>query len=281
MRTPRRGAILLVALALVCAPRAQAHDETTATLARLDSLSQERPGDLDLRLRHAELSRLVGDLASARRELDAARALAPRHPSALLLEAALAADQHRSADAVLWVGRFLEVSGDVDDAAVARALALRAQSRAALGDTLKAVADYDRAFATAKAPPVDWALARARLTQVPLHALAGLERALARMPDEPALVFLAADLEAGSGRVDAAAARLDRLALRAVRKEAILARAGDLYKAAGRQLEAEARWSEALRLLAQDRSGNASRAAQDLRRQLEAALSPRVSRGGP
>lgn len=261
--------------------RAQAHDETSTTLARLDSLSQLRPGDVDLRLRRVELSRLAGDLAGARRELDAARALAPRHPATFLLEAALATDQHRSAEAVHWVGRFLEVSDGVDDAGVARALALRAGCLAALGDTLHAIADYDRAFATAHAPPVDWALARARLVRLPLAALEGVERALARMPDEPALVFLAADLEAGCGRVDEAAARLDRLALRAARKEAILARAGDLYKTAGRQLEAEARWSEALRLLAQDRGGTTSRAAQDLKRQLEAALSPRISRGEP
>jgi tetratricopeptide (TPR) repeat protein len=266
-----RAAALLLALLLLPAGTAHAHDETTAELARLDSLAHARPDDLAPRLRHAELSRLVGDPASARRDLDRVEARAPRHPGALLLEGALALDARRPADAVRWISRFLEVSDGVSDGTVAGALALRAGAHAALGDTLRALADYDRAFATV--PRADWALARARLAGGGARALDGLDHALLRLPDEPSLVFLAADLDAALGRVDAGVERLARLADRAARREAILARAGDLYAAAGRRLEAEAEWSKALRLLSQDRRGMASRSAQDLKRQLEAALS--------
>lgn len=288
MGAPRRSlafVVLLVAAGLAGPRTGYAHDDLLVQLDHLDALATAQPQDVTLRLRHAELSRLAGDTAQAGRDLAQVEALSPRHPGLFLARAALAEDARDAVATERWLERFLAGSDGVDDATVARALAQRARARMARDDSTGAIADFDRAFATAPAARADWALARARLArregaQAGGDALAGLERALARLPDEPALVFLAADLEAAAGQVEAAVARLDRLAERAERREAILTRAGDLCAAAGQRLEAEARWSEALRLLDQDRRGTTSREAQSLRRQLEAALSANTAEPG-
>ena len=251
MRALRRVAALLL---LLLPGIAHAHDDVAVTLARLEELAREAPSDLSLRLRHAELSRLAGDPAAARKDLDALEALAPRLPGAFLLRAALADDEGLSGEVVLQVDRFLAVSDGVDDATVARAFALRAGAHAALGRIEPALADWDRAFARAPAPPADWALARARLAMASGRAaLPMLEHALARLPEEPSLVFLAAELLADAGRVDDGVARLDGLAARCAQPATVLLRAGDLLARAGRTLEAEARWSEALARLERSR----------------------------
>ena len=281
MGAPRRPIrVRLLALACLTAgllahPRdARAHDDLPTQLERLDSLAAAQPRDLALRLRHADLSRLAGDSAGAGSDLALVEAIAPRHPGLFLERAALAEDRGDPMATVRWLERFFPVSQDADDQTIADALAQRARARLALRDSTGAIADFDRAFATAKAPRAEWALARARLAHGRhADALPGLERALTRMPNEPSLTFLAADFETDAGDVDAAVARLDRLATLAARKAAILARAGDLYAVAGRRLEAEVRWSEAIRLIDQDHSATSRRAVEDLRRQLEAALS--------
>jgi predicted Zn-dependent protease len=246
--------ILFAAVFLLLATRpAFAHDDVLVTLSRIEELARATPGDLTLRLRHAELSRLAGDADAARRDLDTLEARAPRLPAAFLLRAALAGDAGRPAEAVLQVARFLSVSDGVDDATIGRAFALRAGAYAALDDTGHAIDDWDRAFELAPAPPADWALARARLAAASgRDALPALLRALTRMPDEPSLVFLAADLETNAGKIDDAVARLDRLAARCARPASILARSGDLLARAGRTLDAEARWTDALARLERD-----------------------------
>jgi len=271
MRAPRQLAALLFLLCLPILSTAHAHDEVEATLARLDSLAHAHPDDLAPRLRHAELSRLVGDPQAARADLDAIESRSPRHPGAYLLESALASDDRKFAEAERWIDRFLAISDGESDATVARALVLRAEALAAQGNAAAAIADYDRAFATAPAPHADWALARAKLAP-PDEALAGIERALVRLPDEPSLVFRASEVEAADGRVDDGAQRLEGFAARVGSREAILARAGDLYAQNGRGIQAEAQWTEALRLIEQDRNYRNVRAKEDLRNQLVAKL---------
>ena len=272
---PRFLALACLIAGLLAHPRdTRGHDDLPTQLDRLDSLAAADPRDLALRLRHADLSRLAGDSAGAGRDLALVEAIAPRHPALFLERAALAEDRGDAPATVRWLERFFPVSQGADDQTIADALAQRARARLALRDSTGAIADFDRAFATARAPRADWALARARLAHGRhADALPGLERALTRMPNEPSLTFLAADFEADAGDVDAAVARLDRLAALAARKAAILARAGDLYAAAGRRLDAEDRWSEAIRLIDQDHTTTSRRAVEDLRRQLEVALS--------
>ncbi len=282
MGAPRRAALAALAALWLAHPGvAGAHDDLLVQLDHLAELAAAQPRDVSLRLQHAELSRLAGDSGATRRDLALVEAIAPRAPGLFLARAALAEDAGDAIATEGWLERFLAVSDGVDDATVARALVQRAHARIARGDPIGAIADFDRAFATALTPRADWALARARLARtIGRDARDGLEHALLRLPGDVALNLLAADLEAGAGDVPAALARLDRLALRAERKAAILARAGDLYAAAGRRLEAQAQWSAALRLIDQDRRPIPNRAAQDLRRQLEAALSANAPEAG-
>jgi tetratricopeptide (TPR) repeat protein len=278
MGAPRRPLLalaLLAGLALAPPREALAHDDLSAERGLVDSLASARPRDVALLLRRAGLSRLAGDTVAAGQDLAFVETLSPREPGLFLGRAALAEDRGDAAGTERWLERFLAVSDGVDARTIADALAQRARARLALGDSTGAIADFDRAFASAPAPRADWALMRARLAHARgADALPGLDRALARLPSDPALTYLAAEFEAGAGAVDSAVARLDRLSARADRKAAILARAGDLYAASGRRLDAEARWSQALLLIDQDHTYPSREAVENLRRQLESALYP-------
>ena len=233
----------MLAASLLLAPcAAWAHDDLSVTLERL---ALEARTSARARLEHAELSRLAGDPDAARRDLDTLSVTDPRLPGAFLLRAALAADDGKHADVVRDVERFLAVSDGQKDAVVAQAFTLRAAAHTALGDTALALADWDRAFALA--PSADQALARARLADAArLDARPALAQALERFPNEPSLTFLASDLDARAGDVDRAVSRLDAFAKVCAQPATVLARTGDLYAQAGRRLDAEARWSEAL-----------------------------------
>ena len=244
-----RGRVL-AALLFLAPGAAWAHDDLTV---QLDRLAAQAAHDTNARLEHAELSRLAGDSEAARADLDTLARIAPRLPGAFLLRAALASDDRRWNDAVREVDRFLAVSDGLPDDRIAGAFALRADAQAALGDTAGALADWDRAFASAHAPKADWALSRANLaTAHGEDARPALERALVRLPGESSLTFLASDLDARNGDVDRAVARLDAFAQRCAQPASVIARTGDLYAQAGRQLDAEARWSDALERLAGD-----------------------------
>jgi len=271
----RAATALSLAALFLLAPRAQAHDSLDNEIAVLDARTLAAPEDASVWLQRGELHRLAREFDRAEADYARADVLAPDRPAILLCRAALALDRAQPSACTVWLARFLARADAVDDATVAQALVLNARALLALGDRARAASEYGRAFATAPAPRADWALGRARLLLAggdSAAALAGLRHALDRLPGEPALTLLAAELEAAAGDVDDAAARLDLLARASECPAAMLAKKGDLYDTAGRRFDAEAAWTQALAALASRRIARMDQASAALAQHLATAL---------
>jgi tetratricopeptide (TPR) repeat protein len=147
-----------------------------------------------------------------------------------------------------------------------------------LGDLQSALFWLNSSLKAPAAVPADWYLLRSRLIleidpENVDEALAGLEEGLVTRGFDVALSLTCLDLEVASSRYDEA---LDRLAtLQAVyqRDEELLSRRGDVLIRAGRHLEAEAAYTEALSALESlPPSRRSSPATQELENHLRSVL---------
>ena len=106
------------------------------------------------------------------------------------------------------------------------------------------------------------------------RALQGLEAGIKRLGPLVTLQLLAIDIEVKLHRIDAAVARVDRVAAESARKETWLVRRGEILLQAGRKAEAQAAYSRALAAL--DTLPPARRkvpAMIDLEKKIQTALS--------
>lgn len=227
---------------------ARAHGTLHETLDELRTLPTDIPASAHALLERGELKRLAGDRAGAQADYDAVEAIAPGFAGLLPCRAALALDCGDPEAAVRMLDRHASLFPND-----AHALVLRAEAHTRAGRERAALGDYDLAFRTlgngSARPRADWVIERARLAERldgPEAALAGLEESLSRAGDDPALLGRALEIELALGRNDGALARLDRLLARAERREFLLAQRGDILRRAGRPLEADAAYTEAL-----------------------------------
>lgn len=225
---------------LLCAGGMRAHPEIEAALSRLNADLAARPTDAALYLERGELYARHDDPVAAEANYLRAAELAPDLPRLTIARAALELAGGRPAEA----RRLL-------DSAVARspqdieARVLRARALAALRESGAAVADYTAALRSAPTPSPDLYLERAALLP-PAAAITSLDEGIARLGPILALQLRAMTLEESLGRIDAAAARINRVAAQSERKESWLKRRGDLFARAGRHTEARAAYREAL-----------------------------------
>lgn len=231
---------LTVTAVLLCAGGARAHPEIEAALARLNADIAARPTDAALYLERGELYARHDDPVAAEANYLRAAELAPDLPrlnvarGALELAGGRPAEARRLLDPV--IARFPQ---DVE------ARVLRARTLAALKEPAAAVADFTAALTAAASPSPDLYLERAALL-APAAAIASLDEGIARLGPTLALQLRAMALEESLGRIDAAAARITRVAAQSERKESWLKRRGDLFARAGRPREARASYGEAL-----------------------------------
>ena len=128
---------------------------------------------------------------------------------------------------------------------------IHAQALERLGNSRQALEAMNRAIGLNADLGPEIHLERARLLLAldppeKQEALAGLEEALARRGPIPALSFLASDIACDLGKHELALNLLDRLLPFFQRQEEILVRRGDIFEKAGRRLEAQAAYTEAL-----------------------------------
>lgn len=228
-------------LAILASWRLAAHPETPEAQAELDRLIAEFPDEPDLYLHRAALRAEHAEWSEAEADLRHAEKLAPASPRV--------ATQLGQVD--LGRSQLVAAKQHFDDALAvaprdAEALILRARVRAQLGDATGAHADYSAALSLLDTPSPDLFLARAALPVDPRIALAGLAEGVARLGPAVPLLERALALELHLGRIDAALARLDALALGAERQEMFLKRRGDILAAAGRTAEAGTAYTAAL-----------------------------------
>ncbi len=238
---------LLLAL-LVIPLHVAAHDDLAGRASRLDTALAADADEPTLWLQRASLRTAEGDAEGALADLERA-AEAGAEPGALQRArglALLAAD--RPSDAAAALASALE--GRPDDAFVRAA---RARALEACGRGQEAAAEYERALSDApdaSAAP-DWVLGRARtLTSGSAPDLDGALRALEEgsilLGRVPAFEQAALGLELRAGRVEAALARLDRMAAAAPRPEGFLVQRGEILEAARRSQQARAAYAAAL-----------------------------------
>jgi tetratricopeptide (TPR) repeat protein len=240
----RRLRLTLGALAFAATSGALGHGAVQAQIDAATAAIASQPRNAQLYLRRGELHRVHEDWDAALADFDRAAALAPGDDAVDFLRGRALEQAGRAAQARTTLDRYLARHPDHADALLARARALRA-----LGEYQAAVADFTRALELMARPDPDVVVERARVELArgqPDRALAGLDAAVARLGPVASLESLAIEVESQHGRVDAALARLDRVALQSPRKEIWLARRGDILADAGRFAEARASYSAAL-----------------------------------
>ena len=136
----------------------------------------------------------------------------------------------------------------------ADAHATRAGARAKAGDHPGAVADYTAAIDATASPDPELYLERAAIlcaaTPPQLaDALRGLDEGGKRLGSPVTLTLAAVDVEVRMGRFDSAVERIARARAGAARSELWHVRHAEVLELAGRQTEARAAWTQALRAL--------------------------------
>jgi tetratricopeptide (TPR) repeat protein len=227
----------------------RAHEPPDDTLARIDRAILASPGDAELWRQRALLLRRHRSFARAHADLARAVELG-LDPSAAARERGLVLlDEGRSAEAEVAL-RSARASAPDDPAT----LLAHARSLAALGRWREAADTYARLVALAPGASPDVHLERVRALEdggpaVFEEAIGAAEAGLAALGPVPALEQVALALELRAGRLDAALARLERMARAGGRPEGFeLQRAGILERA-GRRDDARAAYRSALAAL--------------------------------
>jgi tetratricopeptide (TPR) repeat protein len=262
-------ALLFLAALATVAPTASAHPEPGEQIEALTFALERHPQDPQLWSERAGEYLNDGDPASALRDLDRAAALAPWRPELPLLRGRALLLLDRPADAERQLGLAME-----RDPASEEAHILRGRARVRLGRPRDAASDFERGIQLSARPTPDqfleWAraLASPRVAR-PEEALRALDRGLVAVGESPALVEEAVRIECARGAYEAALDRIERHPAAWGSSPARRARRGDVLRAAGRELEAQAEYSAAL---AELEAGSHRRGASPLETRLHAAL---------
>lgn len=224
----------------------QAHPEIEESLTRLNEQIAANPDRAEPYLERGEVYARHGDWLSAEANYLRAAELEPKLPRLDRALAALALATGRTAEAAAHLDRALAV--DPQDA---DALLLRARAHSATGRRDAALADLNAVLELVANPPAALYLERAALISSVPAAVRSLDEGLTRLgPNVLVLQLRALALEETSGDIEAALARLDRIAQQSERQEIWLKRRGDMLTRAGRREEARAAYSAALEAIA-------------------------------
>ena len=222
----------------------EAHPPLGDQVAALTRLIAASPARRDVYLIRADCYRRQGVWVHALEDISRAQSLGSPADSIAVGRAKVFLDQGRPELAATELQA-------VSACASPEVHTLRAEAMGRTGKTREAVAALDQAIELNPDLGPEIYLERARLLLVldppqRQDALTGLNRALTRMGPVPGLSFMAAEIASDLGNHDHALELLDRLAPYCQRQEDMLARRGDILVKAGRTLEAQAAYTEAL-----------------------------------
>ena len=236
----------------------------------------KNPKEPGLLLERAEVYRAHGDLATARRDIQAALDIKPDfHPARVRL-ALVARDEGQLEESLRLLGLVVEAQPNQPFARSVRSDVLRRLNRHA-----EAVADLDAILANPDVEPIpqlylDKARSQLAMPSPETNAvIAGIDKGLGRLGPVPSMLMLALELEEQSGRLDDALRRMDALIKDAPRKEFWLDRRGDILLRAGRKGDALKTFGEAIsRIDALPERQRLTVATTELRASIEAKLAP-------
>lgn len=284
-RSSIRTVRILVAagvIGLAASPDVRAHDDPDATLQRLDARIAANPQDAELWQSRAVHMRRSGDFARANADLDRAVDFGLAAPAAHRDRGLIRLDEGRFAEAESMLRLARQLAPHDPPILLGHARALAALER------------FDEAFQTyaelVEVAPLtgpDVRLEQIRTvaaggqTSALDEAIRAADGAIAAIGSVPALEQVALDLELRANRVDAALARLDRIASRMGRRDAVLLQRAKILEKAGRKEAAKTAYADAL--AATETLTDARRAtpaAREMETQARTALA-RLAQGDP
>jgi tetratricopeptide (TPR) repeat protein len=229
---------------------APAHADLLLQIEEATRRIEREPKNGELYLRRGELHRAHQDWDAAQADYDRARSLDAQLAVVDLARGKMYLEAGWPLSALVALDRFVAGHTNHADALVTRARALAKLSRYG-----EAARDYNQAIEHAARPQPEVFLERSQalIAAGDAHleeALRGLEEGMRKLGPLVTLQLFAIDVELKQKRVDAALARLDRVASQSPRKETWLARRGEILQQAGRAKEAIEAYQAALRAIA-------------------------------
>ncbi len=249
----RLGTLCVLVLVLVCAaasPRAQAHSEISVRLSNVDKRFADRPSDVGLLLKRAQLYRAHGRWTAALQDYQRLRQLAPDLPENDFYLGRAWLETGHPALALPLLDRFLKT-----DSMHARALIVRARAAQQLNNSLAAADDLARALKHLADPTPELYLRRAKLLvdEGPGYVedgLRALDEGIARFGPLVTLVEFAVAVETDRRHYAAALRRIETLPARLQDSPRWLARRGDVQTKARRFAAAGDSYTTALAAMA-------------------------------
>ena len=242
------GALMVASAALPAWGHGDTHDMVKAVTEEL----KERPRDPELYIRRGELHRRHGDfdLALADYEMASRHATAGNLATLDLMRGLLFLEAKWPSTARACLDRFLAREPNH-----AIALAARARAHLQLRDRDSANRDFSAAIRASAEPRPELYVERAEAMasgDAPRlqEAVDGIDEGIRALGPIVTLELVGIDLKLRLQQTNAALERLDRVLQRSPRKEAWLARRGEILRASGRWGEAHAAFTNALGQLA-------------------------------
>ena len=274
---PYTSLILLLAGSLtlllgISAPT-KAHGPLHETIDSYSDSIEEEPESGSLYLHRAELHRMKGDWAAAKRDLARARQLHADPVALELCEAALALDRGEFGEARTVARRVLQIESDQS-----RAFVLVARAEYGLGNIELAVQALAQAAATSKEPDPGLFLRRSQwclelIPPDPDGAVTALSEGIERIGPHVSLLLPAIEIDCDMGRFGTALDRVDLLEERLPQPALVSLLRGEILDRSGRSMEALVVYSEGIEHLRGASTNRPLTAAQkDLLRDLEEKL---------
>jgi len=269
-------------IGLLAAPDVRAHDDPDATLQRLDAEIAASPKDADLWQSRAVYLRRAGAFARADESLDRAVEFGLAVPIAHRDRGLIRLAERRFAEAEEMLRSARQLAPHEPPILLGHARALAALER--FDEAAQTYAELVEA-APLTGPDVRLeqirAIAARGETSALDEAIRAADAAIAAIGSVPALEQAALDLELRADRVDAALARLDRMASGMGRRDAVLLQRAAVLEKAGRKEAAKTAYADAL--AATETLTDARRAtpaAREMENQARDAIA-RLARGDP
>ncbi|MDQ5858240.1 MAG: tetratricopeptide repeat protein [Acidobacteriota bacterium] len=229
---------LTLLLSAFATGRAAAHGDLHDQIAEVTRQIARRPDDARLYVKRGELHRFHGEATEALSDYDRAARLDPALAEVDLGRGKTLLEAGRPAQARAALGRFLARRPDHADARLTLARVL-----VRLRLPREADAEYARAIDLVGRPKPDLYFERSTVLASAGRldaAIRVIDEGIARLGPLAALEDLGVSIERRRGNYDGALARLDRMTVGKTRREAFLARRGEILADAGRPEEARA-----------------------------------------
>ncbi|MGI8905733.1 MAG: tetratricopeptide repeat protein [Candidatus Sumerlaeaceae bacterium] len=246
----RSKVLCLAALAVMSTRLASAHPELIQQIDALTTEIVQQPTSGVLYLRRGELHRLHRDWPSAQMDYEKASSTGADPAGVRLARGRMLTDAGELDRARSELDALASEHPDLSAVHLARAQLLQLTT-----DSLESVDAWTSAIETASEPRPEWYLSRAALlfeagsTRVSA-AIQGLEEGIARLGPVISLQLKAVELEERAGLTTAAAARLEKIAQDAPRRESYLVQLAELYAHAAEHTSAALHAAQADRAIA-------------------------------